>query len=81
MDLVRIPQRSVSNPKKTYVGMTDDVEKRLDRHNSGGSPYTAQFRPWKLVATVGVPAKDKAAELERYFKSGSGHAFAHKHLW
>jgi putative endonuclease len=73
--------RSLSNPRKTYVGMTEDVERRLVRHNEGGSPHTARFRPWELVAMVGVPSKSKAAELEKYFKSGSGHAFAHKHLW
>ena len=73
--------RSRANPKKTYVGMTDDVDKRLAKHNAGGSPHTARFRPWELVATIGVCSKTKAAALERYLKSGSGHAFAHKHLW
>jgi putative endonuclease len=57
------------------------VASRLKKHNAGGSPHTARFKPWELVATVGVQTKEKAAELEHYFKSGSGHTFAHKHLW
>ncbi len=73
--------RSLPNSKKTYVGMTNDVDARLQKHNSGGSPHTSKHRPWELVASVGVRTKDKAAELEKYFKTGSGHAFAHKHLW
>ena len=73
--------RSLSNPKKTYVGMTNNVDGRLQKHNAGGSPHTSRYKPWELVATVGVPTKEKAAELEQYFKTGSGHAFAHRHLW
>ena len=73
--------RSLSNPKKTYIGMTDDVDARLRKHNEGGSPHTSKYRPWELVANVGVRTKTKAAELEKYFKIGSGHAFARKHLW
>ncbi len=73
--------RSMSNPKKTYVGMTDDLDARLQKHNAGGSPHTSKYRPWELIASIGVRTKDKAAELEKYFKIGSGHAFAKKHLW
>ena len=61
--------------------MSDDVKVRLAKHNAGGSPHTSKYMPWELVATIGVPEKTKAAELEKYFKTASGHAFAHKHLW
>ena len=73
--------RSVSKPKQTYIGITDELEPRLKKHNEGGSPHTARFRPWELVAAISVPTKKKATELERYLKSGSGHAWVHKHLW
>ncbi len=61
--------------------MTDDVDARLIKHNAGGSPHTAKHKPWEVIAVVGVRTKEKAAELEKYFKIGSGRAFAHKHLW
>jgi putative endonuclease len=61
--------------------MTHDVAQRLKKHNEGGSPHTAKYTPGELVATIGVRSKAQAAELESYLKSGSGHAFAHKHLW
>jgi putative endonuclease len=61
--------------------MTDDVQARLAEHNAGRCPYTSRYLPWELVAFVAVKSKKHALELERYFKSGSGYAFAHKHLW
>jgi putative endonuclease len=70
--------RSVSRPNKTYVGMTEDVDARLAVHNAGGCPSTERFRPWSLIAHVAVQTQSHAAELERYFKTGSGHAFWHK---
>jgi len=73
--------RSLSNPKKTYVGITDLMDKRLSKHDEGGSAHTAPFRPWELVAYIAVPTKQQAVKLERYLKEGSGHAWVHKHLW
>jgi len=73
--------RSVKNPTKTYIGITDDVDARLNKHNDSGTKYTVTHRPWELVAIIGVPSKSHAARLEKYFKTGSGHAFAHKHLF
>ena len=70
--------RSQSNPRKTYVGMTGDVDGRLQQHNEGCCPSTARYRPWGLLAYVAVQTEAKAMELERYFKTGSGHAFWHK---
>jgi len=70
--------RSLSRPTKTYVGHTEDVTARLSVHNSGSVPSTARFRPWELIAYIAVRDEKTAVELERYFKSGSGHAFWHK---
>ncbi|MEI6218013.1 MAG: GIY-YIG nuclease family protein [bacterium] len=58
--------------------MTEDVLARFVIHNAGGCSSTARFRPWKLIAYVAVQSPAHAAELERYFKTGSGHAFWHK---
>lgn len=61
--------------------MTEYNKARLVKHNEGGSPHTAKFKPWKLVAYIAFQDKEKAAAFEQYLKSGSGHAFANKHLW
>lgn len=73
--------RSEADPQQRYVGLTDNVEARLASHNSGANPHTAKFKPWRVVAYVALESREKAAELERYLKQGSGHAFANRHLW
>jgi len=64
-----------------YVGMTEDIEKRLAKHNAGQVPHTSKFAPWTVDAAIAVRTKPIAAQLERYLKSGSGRAFANKHLF
>jgi predicted GIY-YIG superfamily endonuclease len=73
--------KSQIDPEKTYVGYTTDLQDRLQRHNSGGSIYTAHSRPWKLVAYVYLDDESKAISFEKYLKSGSGYAFAQKRFW
>ena len=63
-----------------YTGSTEDVEKRLDEHNSGISRYSSTKRPFKLVWYCTFPDKLKALAFEKYLKHGSGFAFARKHL-
>ena len=72
--------RSVSYPDRYYTGLTDDVERRLSVHNSGGSKHTASLRPWVLVASIEFANPDSAVAFERYLKSGSGRAFAKRHF-
>jgi len=66
---------------KKYVGITSNLESRLQAHNAGQSPHTAPFRPWKIVVSIKFEDDARAAEFEKYLKSGSGNAFAHKRLW
>ena len=73
--------QSLANPSQKYTGLTDDLEARLAKHNEGGSPHTSQYHPWRLVASIGFDNDQKAMSFERYLKSGSGRAFAAKHLW
>ena len=64
-----------------YIGLTNDLERRLAEHNTGKSPHTSKFKPWYMVTYVAFTDKGKAESFERYLKSGSGHAFANKRLW
>jgi putative endonuclease len=72
--------RSENFPDQTYVGSTSDLRKRLAEHNAGKSIHTNKFKPWNLIAYVALPEKHNAEKLESYLKSGSGRAFAKKHL-
>jgi putative endonuclease len=71
---------SVGAPARRYVGSTSDLKRRFAEHNAGQSPHTSKFIPWRLVIYVAFSDRDKATAFERYLKSGSGHAFANKHL-
>ena len=72
---------SLSAQGERYVGMTTDLKQRLREHNQGKSCHTAKFSPWKLITYLAFTDRAKAEAFERYLKSGSGHAFAKKHLW
>ena len=63
-----------------YVGVTTNVSRRLETHNSGGSLFTAPHRPWRLVVALEFPTEELALKFERYLKSGSGRAFAKRHF-
>jgi predicted GIY-YIG superfamily endonuclease len=72
---------SFSAQGERYVGITADLKQRLQEHNAGKSSHTSKFRPWELTAYIAFTDRAKADAFERYLKSGSGHAFASKHLW
>ena len=72
---------SVSHAGQRYVGCTNDLRARLDRHNSEDSPHTSKYIPWRLVTYVAFSSETQAVAFERYLKSGSGHAFANRRLW
>lgn len=72
--------RSLSHTEQRYIGSTSDLRKRLMKHNEGGVPHTAKFRPWKVEAYFAFETKEKATAFEAYLKTGSGHAFAKRHF-
>ncbi|RLC05371.1 MAG: GIY-YIG nuclease family protein [Deltaproteobacteria bacterium] len=47
-----------------YVGSTQDVASRLERHNQGRSLYTKTKRPWKLIYQEGHPDRSSAVKRE-----------------
>lgn len=72
--------QSINNSDQIYVGCTEDLEKRLSNHNSGTTPHTEKYKPWKLVMYLAFENKAKAYAFEEYLKSGSGRAFRNKHF-
>lgn len=64
----------------TYVGSTQNVQKRLKEHNDGKAAYSESKRPYILKWCGVFPNKLRALAFEKYLKQGSGFAFARKHL-
>ena len=69
------------NNGNVYVGSTHDLRRRIESHRLGRVDSTKAHLPVALKSYVAVLTKRNAQELERYFKSGSGKAFANKRLW
>ena len=72
--------KSLQNPKKYYVGLTNNLKNRLSQHNNGQSNYTKALRPWKLTTAFWFLENDKAVLFEKYLKTQSGRAFRTKHF-
>lgn len=72
--------RSEANPGRHYVGITNDLRARLEWHNHGPCGHTLSYRPWSLVVSMEFPTARDAIRFEQYLKSGSGRAFAKRHL-
>lgn len=67
-------------PPRYYTGLTSDVSSRQAQHNAGNCTYTAKYRPWSIDLVIEFADERRAVAFERYLKSGSGVAFAQRHL-
>ncbi|MCR4284213.1 MAG: GIY-YIG nuclease family protein [Parcubacteria group bacterium] len=63
-----------------YIGVTEDLKRRLGEHNNGSARYSSTKRPYKIVWYSAFTEKVRAYEFEKYLKSSSGYAFTKKHL-
>lgn len=63
-----------------YVGCTDNLQDRIERHQKGNVPATAKRLPVKIDFYFAINDKYKAFEFEKYLKSGSGRVLINKHF-
>ena len=61
--------------KKSYIGATDDLVRRLAEHNSGKSKFTSRYRPWELLYSESYNTREEAIKREKYLKSASGRRY------
>lgn len=71
---------SKRDPSKRYFGVTGDLKRRLNEHNTGNCAYTSQLGPWELETYLAFKTESKAWQFEKYLKTGSGQAFSRKRL-
>jgi predicted GIY-YIG superfamily endonuclease len=72
--------RSDRDPTRHYVGITSNVDERLEWHNYGPCGYTREYRPWSIIVAIEFRTETEALRFEKYLKSGSGRAFAKRHF-
>lgn len=70
-----------ANYDQIYTGVTIDLRRRFREHNYGSSKHTSKFTPWVLLSYISFYDKNTAYKFEKYLKTGSGIAFARKHLF
>ena len=57
---------------KLYVGLTNSLSGRLDKHNAGLVASTQRRRPFELIYWEGCLNRGDAARREKYLKSAWG---------
>ncbi|MFQ6032748.1 MAG: GIY-YIG nuclease family protein [Candidatus Zixiibacteriota bacterium] len=60
---------------KYYIGITKDIETRLDQHNRGVGKSTRSSRPWRLVYTEEYNTWSEAARREREIKNQKNRSY------
>ena len=61
--------------RKTYVGSTDDFQRRFVQHNNGEVKSTKFGRPWVPIYLEFYPKEVDARLREQYLKSSSGRRY------
>ncbi len=72
--------QSIADGNRHYVGIAENLEERLKKHNTGQCKHTSKFTPWVIETAIAFRSKEKAIAFEKYLKNHSGRAFARKHF-
>jgi putative endonuclease len=57
---------------KFYIGLSENISKRLEQHNQGVSKWTRNSGPWSLVWTSESLTLSNARKLENRLKRQKG---------
>jgi len=63
-----------------YVGMTDNVERRVAQHQKGYEKTTKPYRPFELILCETYPNLEKARKREKFLKTAAGKRFLRARL-
>ena len=63
-----------------YVGMSSEVERRVEQHNRGYNRSTRSRAPFDLFYVEQCGAREVARTREKFLKSGKGREFLRKRL-
>jgi putative endonuclease len=58
-----------------YVGLTNNLTRRLAEHNNGFNKTTKPYAPFIIIYQEELPDRVQARIREKYLKSGIGKAF------
>lgn len=61
-----------------YVGLTEDLRRRFQQHQTGESQSTGHRRPFELIYYEAYRMRQDAEGRERFLKSGAGRRYLAK---
>ena len=64
--------KSINTTNWIYVGFTKNPIKRVKEHNTGKSPSTAKYKPFKLIFYEAYRNQKDAKRREKYLKTTKG---------
>ena len=65
---------------KRYIGLTNNLERRLLLHDGGKVKATKNRRPFELIYFEKFENRTKAAKREKFLKSGKGREYLNSNL-
>jgi putative endonuclease len=72
IEMLEVYAISSLNHNYIYVGMTNNLDARVKRHNDGRERTTKPYRPFKLIFKESCETRPEARLREKYWKSGIG---------
>ena len=63
-----------------YIGFTDALRERIEKHNRGAVVSTKRYRPWRLIYYEACLNKQDAQRREKYFKTSQGRRLMKRRL-
>ena len=58
--------------KYIYIGLSNDIARRLNQHNRGYNRTTKPYKPFELIYAKEFDTRFQAREHEKYLKSSKG---------
>ncbi len=63
-----------------YIGMSENVNKRLEQHNNKLVQSTKHGRNWNIIHIEKYSTRSAAVRRERWFKTGVGRDWLRKNI-
>ncbi len=70
----------LKGPKQRYTGFTNDLKRRLEKHNGNEVPSTKNRGPWKIIYYEACLSEKNARLREKYLKTAWGKRYLNNRL-
>ena len=64
---------------RKYIGHTNNLDRRLQEHQTGRSPYTRKNKVTRLLYSEIYDSRSEAMKREKFLKTGNGREWLKQH--